>query len=346
MRAARARAARAALAALTALSLAAPAAAAPAAGRGRYDPCTEAGLATKVGGGSGRGGRRGAAVRRARDPPRPQSRGLHLGLALWPGAPADHWGDAASGAHPCAPAAARNGSAGAAVPLLAAPPAAAVAPYSLRVDGIASLRVEADVMLRLLDAAAAGGRPAAVSGVLFRGAVRSPPRLVASADAGVGAGAGLVTTLVADLVLTKGRLARIDWSDVGCAGCGGRGGGRCAASPPLGGPPQLSCAAPADACRAGLETPNATLVDWADGGSGGCGLSVHVGFSGTDRAGAPLATGGQLRALRAASVADLADAIRARVTAVVEGAGAGYMGDAGPADGGAADAGAADEGAA
>ena len=231
------------------------------------------------------------------------------------------------GATPCspppdAPAAAVNASS-------ALASTSFLAPYALRVDSIAALHVPPGMLTGLLAAAAAAGRPGVVMGALFRGpSIRSHPRVFASLDPESTTAAGIVATLVADVRLSGGALTSIDWADVGCVGCGGRGGGRCVQA--RGG--QASCAAPVDACSAG---GNATsIIDISDGGATVCGTTVYVGFSGGDRTRAPLSSGAQLRSLRAGSAAALADAVRVRVKAILEGASGGYVGEGAPVDAG------------
>lgn len=256
----------------------------------------------------------------------PQSRPLYLGLALWPGALPDAWAD---GASPCPPP---PGASPAAVNASASLVSTAVfAPYALRVDAIAALHVPPGVLTALLTAAAAAGRPGVVTGALFRGAgVRSPPRVFASADLEATTATGIVATLVADIVLTNGALSRIDWADVGCVGCGGRGGGACVQAKG-----QASCAAPLDACitASATNTNASSIVDASDGGATACGTTLYAGFTGADRARAPLVSGAQLRSLRRGSAAALADAVRVRVKAILAGAASGALVE-GPVDGG------------
>ena len=189
---------------------------------GRYDPCSEPSPATK-------------------------GRALYLGLALWPGGTPEAWGPGSSlsknaaddddgggggpdGAslNPCRLSARSDAQDGGPLPSAAATLAAAgvlIAPFSVRIDSVAALRVGGALQRRALElaaaaaAAAGGGGGAAdsstsaspstspvVSAVLFRGTkVRSEARIVASADPGVSFGTGFVQSLAAEVFFGEKR---------------------------------------------------------------------------------------------------------------------------------------------
>lgn len=191
---------------------------------GRYDPCSEPGPATK-------------------------GRALYLGLALWPGGTPEAWGPSSSlskstgngggsadddfddaSLNPCRLAARSSAQDGSALPSAAETLAAAgvlIAPFAVRIDSVAALRLGGALQRRALELAAAAADAAAaaeagggrgdgspppssalpspvVSAVLFRGArVRSEARIVASADPGVSFGTGFVQALAAEVFFGK-----------------------------------------------------------------------------------------------------------------------------------------------
>ena len=128
---------------------------------GRYDPCSEPGPATK-------------------------GRALYLGLALWPGAAPEAWGPSSSASksrkgsggggsggdsslaaddfddaslNPCRLSARSDPRDGSALPSAAATLAAAgvlIAPFAVRIDSVAALRVGGALQRRALELAAAG----------------------------------------------------------------------------------------------------------------------------------------------------------------------------------------------
>ena len=192
---------------------------------GRYDPCSEPGPATK-------------------------GRALYLGLALWPGATPEAWGPSSSlshsskkkssgtgkendfdetSLHPCRLSARSEPQTGNPLPSAAATLAAAgvlIAPFAVRIDSVAAMRVSGDLQRRALElataaAAARGGDEGGgsfsnssspspvVSAVLFRGTkIRSEARIVSSADPGVSFGTGFVQALAAEVFFGKRKKKR------------------------------------------------------------------------------------------------------------------------------------------
>ena len=145
--------------------------------------------------------------------------------------------------------------------------------------------------------------------------------------------------------IENGQLSRIEWPELGCTGCGGRGSKDCVQSPAT---RQASCAVNGTFCSSvspSSSSPSPSSPSDANGNPGGgasspeedCGLTIYAGFSGEDRRGVPLASGAGVRSIGARSAVSLFDAIAQRVRSIVSGAaGGGYIGELQGGDGGAA----------
>lgn len=141
----------------------------------------------------------------------------------------------------------------------------------------------------------------------------------------------------------NGQLSRIEWPELGCTGCGGRGSRDCVQSAAG---RQASCAVNGSFCSSdslSSSSPTSSPSSPSDANGNpttleeGCGLTVYAGFSGDDRRGVPLTSGAGVRSIGARSAVSLLDAIAQRVRSIVSGAaGGGYIGELQGGDGGAA----------
>lgn len=149
-------------------------------------------------------------------------------------------------------------------------------------------------------------------------AVRSVPRYIYSNRSDLTVGTGFVTQLVLIARYNAGKLAYLQWSDLGCSGCGGPKDKQCMQVGNSG--EHLACATlPTNpdtstlvtSCRdyynkTVSETNNVTNVTTSSSSTYSlCGTGIYLGFSGTDSYGRPLKTGGQIDQLRKYSVSKL-----------------------------------------
>ena len=149
-------------------------------------------------------------------------------------------------------------------------------------------------------------------------AVRSEPRYLFSEDDTITGGVGVATQLILVARFNAGVLKYLQWAELGCSGCGGPKNAQCMQVGPSGS--SLACATlPANpdtgltiaSCRdyynkTVTDTDNTTNVTTTSSSLYSlCGTGLYVGFSGTDRYGKPLKTGGQIDMLRKYSVSKL-----------------------------------------
>ena len=148
-------------------------------------------------------------------------------------------------------------------------------------------------------------------------AVRSPPRYVYSDDSTLTGGVGVVTQLILVARFSAGQLKYLQWADMGCSGCGGPKDPQCMQVGYNG--ESLACAtlpsnpdtgAKVTSCRdyynktvTTTDSSNNTVTTSSLYSL--CGSGLYIGFSGTDRYGKPLKTGGQIDMLRKYSISKL-----------------------------------------
>ena len=149
-------------------------------------------------------------------------------------------------------------------------------------------------------------------------AVRSEPRYLFSEDETITGGVGVATQLILVARFNSGKLKYLQWADLGCSGCGGPKDPQCMQVGNSGA--HLACAtlpsnpdtgAKITSCRdyynkTVTDTDNTTNVTVTTSSLYSlCGTGLYLGFSGTDRYGKPLKTGGQIEMLRKYSVSKL-----------------------------------------
>jgi hypothetical protein len=149
-------------------------------------------------------------------------------------------------------------------------------------------------------------------------AVRSAPRYIFSEDKDLTGGTGMTTQLILVARFNAGKMAYLQWSELGCSGCGGPKDPQCMQVGPTG--ESLACATlPTNpdtslkvvSCRdyynkTVTSVDNTTNVTSTSSSTYSlCGSGVYTGFSGTDRYGKPLKTGGQIDLVRKYSVSRL-----------------------------------------
>ena len=149
-------------------------------------------------------------------------------------------------------------------------------------------------------------------------AVRSEPRYLFSEDDTLTGGVGVATQLILVARFNSGKLKYLQWAEMGCSGCGGPKDPQCMQVGTSGA--HLACAtlpsnpdtgAKIASCRdyynkTVTDTDNTTNVTTTSSSLYSlCGTGLYIGFSGTDRYGKPLKTGGQIDMLRKYSVSKL-----------------------------------------
>ena len=154
-------------------------------------------------------------------------------------------------------------------------------------------------------------------------AVRSEPRYLFSEDDTITGGVGVATQLILVARFNSGVLKYLQWSELGCSGCGGPKDPQCMQVGSNGA--RLACAtlptnpdtgAKVTSCRdyynkTVTDTDNTTNTTTTTSSLYSlCGTGLYVGFSGTDRYGKPLKTGGQIDMLRKYSVSKLSSRAR------------------------------------
>ena len=139
-------------------------------------------------------------------------------------------------------------------------------------------------------------------------AVRSEPRYVRSTNATLTLGTGQVTQLILIARYNSGTLKYLQWADLGCSGCGGPNDARCmqvgaSASNLACGQSNATCYTYINSTTTTTDASNHTTT--VSNNYSPCVTGVYTGFSGTDKYGKPLKSGGQIELLRKYSVSKL-----------------------------------------
>jgi hypothetical protein len=152
-----------------------------------------------------------------------------------------------------------------------------------------------------------------VSVVAFAGtgsnAVRSLPRYMRSATASETTNTGVVTQLVLIARYKSGKLYQLEWTDMGCSGCGGPNSAQCMLVGVTSKNTQaFACGQTNTTCSIYTTTTVFDNVTKTSTNStfSPCSFGSYIGFSGTDKYGKPFKSGPQIELLRKYSVSKLA----------------------------------------